>query len=73
LVCLDILKQESEEALLDHFTEGSVEAEVVEVLVLRLPLIPLLALLFEGLISLFQCIQVNIYRQVPVHSRIFRS
>jgi hypothetical protein len=37
------------------------EAEVIEVLVLRLPsLVPLLALLFEGGVALLECIQVHV-------------
>lgn len=51
-----------EEALLDHLSEGCVEAEVVKIVIVQYRAsMPLLILCLKGLIALGEGIQVDAY------------
>ena len=65
-----ILHYKSQEALLNHFTEGRVEAHVIEVLVADCFSILSLVLDFKGVEGLSQRVQIDFNRLMPVNSRV---
>ena len=72
IILLDIGQNEGHESLLDHFGEGSVEGEVVEIVDVlhRLGPVALSLLLAQGRVALLHRIHVDCHRMVSIHNGV---